>query len=193
MTTLGCGLSVQPLLYIYAYITVHSSYCGHCFKKSTLYHSISNIRCCIILISNKYSYVIAFYFHLLHFHSYFLLYHDCTWLWSCGVRSHHTTQLPQWKLNVPCHITIINIDFNVFYFSFLFFLAVTFFFIMIALGCGAVVCAVIVLRIYHSGGERHMPTWLKFIIIKRLQRMRRRRHSLPEVVTAAEKQPRDTK
>eukprot|EP00057_Strongylocentrotus_purpuratus_P003253 XP_003726263.2 PREDICTED: neuronal acetylcholine receptor subunit alpha-9-II [Strongylocentrotus purpuratus] len=70
---------------------------------------------------------------------------------------------------------------------------VTFFFIMIALGCGAVVCAVIVLRIYHSGGERHMPTWLKFIIIKRLQRMRKRRHSLPEVVTAAEKQPRDTK
>ncbi|XP_054757892.1 uncharacterized protein LOC129264042 [Lytechinus pictus] len=64
---------------------------------------------------------------------------------------------------------------------------------MIALGCGAVVCAVIVLRIYHSGGERHMPTWLRYIIIKRLQRMRKKRHSLPEVVTVAEKQPRESK
>ncbi|XP_071507884.1 neuronal acetylcholine receptor subunit alpha-10-like [Diadema antillarum] len=70
---------------------------------------------------------------------------------------------------------------------------VTFFFIMIALGCGAVVCAVIVLRIYHTGGERQMPSWLRYMIIRRLQRLRRRRHSLPEVVTVAENPSRETK
>ncbi|XP_041469859.1 neuronal acetylcholine receptor subunit alpha-10-like [Lytechinus variegatus] len=43
---------------------------------------------------------------------------------------------------------------------------VTFFFIMIALGCASVVFSVIVLRIYHNGGDKPLPRWIGNIIYR---------------------------
>ncbi|XP_072173292.1 uncharacterized protein [Diadema setosum] len=41
---------------------------------------------------------------------------------------------------------------------------VTFFFIMIALGCASVIFSVVVLRVYHRGGDTALPGWACFII-----------------------------
>eukprot|EP00057_Strongylocentrotus_purpuratus_P021143 XP_011675617.1 PREDICTED: neuronal acetylcholine receptor subunit alpha-7-like [Strongylocentrotus purpuratus] len=43
---------------------------------------------------------------------------------------------------------------------------VTFFFIMIALGCASVISSVTVLRIFHHGGDKPLPRWVCYIIYR---------------------------
>lgn len=38
---------------------------------------------------------------------------------------------------------------------------VIFFIVMIGLSCAEVVCSIIVLRLYHTGGRRQIPNWLR--------------------------------